>query len=194
MNPALIPVILQAGAGAAQLIGGSGSLFGNKRPEYEIPDALKQTLALAKIRASDPYAPGYSQAKSNVDLSTANLINAAPNKQESLGMIAGAQNAAYRDLAEMNAQSQYQDEMNLQQALGDYAKAEDLAFQMNEFGPYADRAQEGRNVVGAGLENLFTAADQYAMIGEDGKPKAKQTNQPLNWGLIIKALQMTGGV
>lgn len=168
MAPLALPAIIQGVAGIGQLLGGAIGTMGTKRPEYEIPDALKQSLALAKINFQDPNMPGYTQAKEVIDLQTANLIRGAQesgNAQQSIQQIAEAARLGSSDLARMNAEDQRRDQDQLNQILGKVAEAEDMQFQINEFGKFQDQSQRFADIFGAGLENVFGAADKGAMLG-----------------------------
>ncbi len=68
----------------------------------------------------------------------------------------------------MSEQGQRQDLQNLQQMSQQYAQAQDTEFQMNEFAPFADKAQEKRDMFGAGLENLMGAGTSFALLGQLG--------------------------
>lgn len=177
--------IAQGVVGLGQTIG--GALSGAKRPEYELPPALRESLALARINVANPYSAGYGQAKAQSDLTMANQIAAAQqqgNPQESIQTIAAGQQRAQRELEMYNEQDQKQDISNLQGELGKLQQAQDLMFQMNEFAPYADKSQQSKNMIGAGLENLFAAGDQYAQMGllKDlyGNKQSKQTGLDQN--------------
>lgn len=168
MAPLALPAIIQGVAGIGQLLGGAIGTMGTKRPEYQIPDALKQSLALAKINFQDPNMPGYTQAKEVIDLQTANLIRGAVdsgNAQQSIQQIAEAARLGSSDLARMNAEDQRRDQDQLNQILGKVAEAEDMQFQINEFGKFQDQSQRFADIFGAGLENVFGAADKGAMLG-----------------------------
>lgn len=151
-----------------------GFLSKGDRPEYEIPPALRESLALARLNVADPNAPGYGQAKAQADLTLSNQLAAAQqqgNPQESIQALAGAQQKTMRDLEMYNQQSQQQDYAGLQGELGKLQQAQDLQFQMNEFAPYADRAQQSKNMIGGGLENLFAAGDMFAQLSMMNGPK-----------------------
>lgn len=172
MDPVTIAMLLQAAAGTSQLAGGAFSLFDNERPERDIPDSLRQSMALAKIRFSDPYMAGYSEAKEGIDLATANALSAAQEGgaiQESAAGIAGQQNTAMRELAAANEADQDRDFDELQRMLQVMSQQEDMQFQMNEFAPFADRAQEGRDMVGAGFENIYGALDDFGLYSMSGR-------------------------
>lgn len=156
------------------LIGGGQTLFGlgktlfSKRPEKDIPPALRESLMLSKMMVSDPNAPGYTEAKASIDTATSNAIMAARqsgNAQESIGTVASGQTRGYLGLEEQNNQSQYQDLNNLQRSLDQMAQAQDTQEQYNKFAPYADQQQEGRDLFGAGLENIMGGLDAAAIAG-----------------------------
>lgn len=166
--PALIaaaPAIIQGVSGIAQLLSGAGKKA--KRPEYEIPDSVKQSLALSKMQATSPYMAGYSKAKTNIDLSTANKVAAAGqygNAQESLSGIMGQEASSLRNLDAANEEAQRKDVLNYQKSLKEYGSYEDLEFKLNKLDPYKDAAAEQRDIFGAGMENLFGAADKGGML------------------------------
>jgi len=171
--------LAQGAVGLGQVIGGAFSSA--KRPEYKMPEAVRQSLALAKMNVANPYSPGYSQAKAESDLTAANQLNAAQqqgNPMEAIQTIAGAQQKANRDLQMYNEQDQKSDVSNLQGELAKVAQAQDLMFQMNEFAPYQDKSQQSKNLIGGGLENLFGAGSQFTsmdllkkLYGPDGPAK-----------------------
>jgi hypothetical protein len=157
--------LAQGAIGGAQAIG--GMLSGSKRPEYKMPEAVRQSLALAKMNVANPYSPGYSQAKAESDLTAANQLNAAQqqgNPMEAIQTIAGAQQKANRDLQMYNEQDQKSDVSNLQGELAKVAQAQDLMFQMNEFAPYQDKSQQSKNLIGGGVENIFEAGGQLGQM------------------------------
>ena len=167
--------------GGAQMIG--GLLSSGKRPEYEIPPALRESLALARLNVADPNAPGYGQAKAQTELTLSNQLAAAQmqgNPQESIQALASAQQKSMRDLEMYNQQSQQQDYASLQGELGKLQQAQDLQFQMNEFAPYADKSQQSKNMIGGGLQNLYNAGDMYAQMGMINKMYGLNATGPQN--------------
>lgn len=152
-----------------QLIGSLGTKA--QRPRYEIPSALRSALGVAQVMASNPNIEGYSQAVDQINTTTANMVAGAQqagNAQESIASIAAAQGGQLRELAQANEQGQRQDLQQLQQMLQVYSQAQDQEFQMNEFAPYADKAQERRDVFGAGLENIMGGGSSFALLGQLG--------------------------
>ncbi len=189
---------LQLGLGAAQLIGGFLKQSG-RRPTYEIPDSVRQALALSRIRASDPYMPGYQQAKDQIDLVTSNAIRGAQESgsaQQSLPGIVGALQRENRNLGMENALSQERDMQGLQQLLMNYGNYEDQEFQMNEFAPYLEREQEGRDMFGAGLENLFgglNMSEVLKMYGAGGGQNRGQRNKGFSEDQVKTLFQLLSG-
>lgn len=169
---------IQIGAGVAK-----DAKARKARRDYEVPDALKQSLALAKIQAADPNAPGYTQAKGNIDLTTANQLFAAQtagNVGQNIQSLAAGQTAGYNELARMNAVSQQEDFVRLQQSLGSMADRQDLAYQLNYFAPNADERRQGENMVGAGVQNAFNV---YS-LSQYGRPT--YTRQYQDTGMIAR--------
>jgi len=165
MDPMTMMALAQGAMGLTQAIGGAFSSA--KRPEYKMPEAVRQSLALAKVNVANPYSPGYSQAKAESDLTMANQLSAAQqqgNPMEAIQTIAAGQQKANRDLQMYNEQDQKTDISNFQGELGKVAQAQDLMFQMNEFAPYQDKSQQSKNMIGGGIENIFAAGGQYAQM------------------------------
>jgi len=179
MDPFTLMSLVQGGVGIAQTI---GSLFKkDERPTYEMPNALKQSLALANAQVG-ARMPGYTQATDQANMVAANQLSAASqsgNALEAVQTIAGSQQGAMRDIAQLDAQSERQDIANLQQTLAQVAQAQDQEFMANEMAPYQDSSQEKRDLMGAGMENVFGAMNLFAVGGNPLKKKPGQTgNSP----------------
>lgn len=184
--PALAAAIpaLSMGVGGAQTLIGALGMLGNKRPDYEIPETVRQSLALAEMKFADPEIAGYDQAKANLDISAANAVQGAIQSgtgSEALGGIVGQQEQGYRQLAAMGAQQQEADFAGLQQSLNNFAAYEDMEYQMNEFAPYAQKFQLFSDMIGGGLENTMQGMDKALLIAGRGAsmPGMVQTNAPL---------------
>lgn len=165
---AAIPSIFQSIQGISQMIGGKKQLNNLERPVYEIPDAAKQSLALASSAFADPRMPGESQAYSRIGSAYSNYLRSAGETSNSLGGLASAQantNRAYGDLATQSAAHQEGDRSRLMSNLGTYAQYQDAQWQMNKFSPYADAYNEGRERIGAGQQNLFGGLNGLSSIG-----------------------------
>jgi hypothetical protein len=165
-----LPILVSGATSAAQLLGGFGKLA-RRRPEYEIPESARRALGMASARATDPRMPGYGQAQENINLAAANAMSAlqqSGNTAIGLQGVVGQAQAANRDLSAQNEMSQQRDLMSYESALGTMGEYEDLQFQMNEFAPYSDRQQEGRDMIGGGLENLMLTASGAELLGLRG--------------------------
>lgn len=158
------------GVGAAQTIGGLFKKAKAKRPEYEIPSEVYQTLAMARMQAEDPYAAGYTQAAEQLGTTTSNAIGQAAQSgsvAEMLPAIVAQQSLGMQQLQAQNIQQQAADQKMLMAALGEMAKSKDTEFQMNELAPYSDMYNESREMIGAGLQNLLSGAT-LATIDNEG--------------------------
>jgi hypothetical protein len=190
---AALPAIVQGAGSLAQLVGGAASLVGQERPEYEMPEGLRQSFALARARVTDPYMTGYGKALDNLNLSAVNAMKAASQTgggAESIASVHGAMNQGANQLAIANEESQDRDYQHLDQVLGAVAQDEQLQFQMNEFAPYAQRQQEGRDIVGAGFENLFGAADKFGLMSLAEKYGQGGTGRQPTSSLVMQKLNM----
>ena len=162
-------------AAAPAVIGLGQSIFGaikaskaeRNRPEYQVPDATMAATGLAGMRASNPYMPGYAQAKGNIDVAAANALQVASqggNVAATLQGVVGQQESGLRGLAQQSAE--YRDRAQSQYIgqLGELSKAQDMEFQLNEYAPYARKYQEGRDMFGAGLQNIMSGLGNLTMM------------------------------
>jgi len=74
---ALIPSAFQAVAGITQMNRGKRLLEGLQRPEYDIPDAEKQSLAIANAAYQDPKMPGENVAYSRIGQTLSQFLRAS---------------------------------------------------------------------------------------------------------------------
>ena len=166
---AALPSLIQTIAGGAQLLGGARRLNNLERPQYEIPQEAASALTLAAQRAGDPESLAITNARRQSNLNFANAINAAR-------LSGGGSAAAPALLAQANMQTnqiaaqqdQYRQAMEGQymDQLGQMAQRRDMQFQMNEFAPYAQTYNEGREMVGGGLENLYAGIGGLSSLGQ----------------------------
>ena len=171
MDPFTIMSLAKGALGLGQTI---GSLFKkDERPISEMPNALKESLALANAQVGSRM-PGYTQAVDQANMVAANQLAAAGqsgNALEAVQTIAGSQQGAMREIAQADAQAERQDIANLQNTLAQVAQAQDQEFMANEMAPYQDSSQEKRDLFGAGMENVFGAMNMYAVGGPMAKKK-----------------------
>ena len=157
MLPFLLPLIT---GGAQAVVGAIGSAL-NKRPQYEIPNAATQKLALAQAAASSNMAE-YGNALNNVGVNAANALSAAKESGNPMSVIAAIQanaNSATNNLDAQNAQYKQGQQQNLQNTLGEMGEYQDKRWQMNEYAPYVDRKKMFGDLVGAGIKNMVGGAD-----------------------------------
>ena len=163
--PIAIGLGLTAGAslfkgitGAKQIAAARRGLANLERPEYEIPEEVKASLALAQANMGK--MPGYQERKDAIGASVSTAATLARESGMPLAAISGVQGT--RDIAErtLNVDDQaYQTTArnDLSAALLKYADFKNLEFQMNEFAPYAEKYNEYREQLGAGESNVSGA-------------------------------------
>jgi hypothetical protein len=174
MDPMTLGLLLNTGGLIASQIGGN-------RPKYEIPDSAKQALGQARLLAYDQSAPGESRKMDAARLSSANAVRAAQeggNALEAVAGIQGQENRAVQGIladSEMAQRKDMDDYMNLLLQMGN---KEDMAFQMNEFAPYADKQNEMRDILGGMTQNLYNLSEKerlMKLLGGESTPDAVQT-------------------
>jgi hypothetical protein len=164
----MLPLAVQGAAGLAQTIGGISKMTA-KRPTYSMPNEIRQKTALAGMLANSDM-PNYGLEREANENAAANAIRAGLEGGvgvSGLSAIQSTQNAGNRGLAEANNNWKASQMQNWQNALAEQAKYKDQEWQMNTFAPYADRMQQGRQLLGSGLSNIIGAgtslmgANQY---------------------------------
>lgn len=145
-----------------------GSLFVNdSRPEYKVPPALQQAVALAQMRARDPMMPGQALMYEQNQLAAANALESAKNAgsvNESISQILAGLTKSNMDVNIQAQRDQKQDEQDLTQQLGKLADAQNMAFEINELGPAKDRYNEKRDMFGAGITNIFKSLESKQLV------------------------------
>jgi len=176
------PQLLKFGLGALQGAGGLGGMLSNQRPQFEIPQAAKQALSLANVRANSNM-PTYNNSVQNAQLATANQVSAAKeagNPMSVLPQLQANENAAMRGIDNQNLQYHDQTVQNQQQQLQRQADYQEQQFQLNKFAPYADKQNRSNQLIGSGISNMTGALDSAAstMMMDKLLGQQKQTN---NW-------------
>lgn len=158
MNPAVIQMVAGLAKGIASF----------NRPKYNASAEDEEALAIARAKAADKQMPGQSQIEDAISLSSANALAASSaSGGENIAAIQAADNKSRIDLGIASANHQDMDTANLQQGLRAMGEKRDLEFQMNKFAPYAQNYQEGRQMVGAGLQNMNTQYMLDKLYGKD---------------------------
>lgn len=179
---AAIPSLMQGVVGITQMIKGKRTLDGLQRPNYEIPSAVRQQLALSRQAFADPMMPGEARANSQIGASFSQGLRSARGTGNSMAGIAMMQanaNNAYGNLATTSAQFQEQDRANLMSNLGTFAQYQDQQWQQNKFAPYMDKYNQAREQIGAGQQNTFSALNGLSSVGMQYL-SAQQTAKPVD--------------
>lgn len=159
-----IPSMLKAGLSIAQLI--KGASMRPNRPEYEIPGALQEEVASARMEAGGRM-PGIGYAEDRLRQNAATgayrLQKGATNPNQLLAGLSNIQmqsNVAERGLLESEANDHYRRIGNLRQSLRALAGAQDRQFDLNKMQPYQDAARTKAALIQSGLTNAFGAAGE----------------------------------
>lgn len=188
----ILPALLSAIPSAFSLIQGIGQrkrgqriLDNLQRPEYQTPDEIMSMLTLAQARASDPYSMAEMNARRDIGVSGANAVSAAQmggNPNDVISGIVGQQGNSYNRLGAQVEADQAQRQANLTNMLGTVAKYKDLEFEMNKYAPWLQKYNEGREMVGAGNQNIFGGLNGLASVGSlfASLPNAS-VPQPVNY-------------
>lgn len=192
---AVLPAAYNLITGISQQVKGKKALRNLERPSYEIPKDLQTSLALAQSNYADPRFTGQAQAENRIGQNMANAVqntmDFGGNPMDNIAAIQGQSNAAYQSVAEEQARQQQADLANLQSMSQVMANAKDTQWQMNEFAPYAQKYNEGREQIGAGQTNVATGLGGLANIGTAllSQLDGKKTPTP-NLGSVVNTSQM----
>lgn len=149
------------------MIGGRNQIKNLDRPEYKIPDEILKAVEISRANAADPRFAGQSNLERQVALNQANALNAAASAGKGMYQVNAIQaqaNQAAQNIGAEQARQDRQDRADLSNMLGVLAKYKDQEWQMNKFAPYQDKYNEGRERIGAGMENIYGGLDNAALI------------------------------
>lgn len=175
------PAIYQGISGIKQIGRGRlGLATLGQRPEYEIPDEIKQMTAMARANVADPYMAGENRMLDQANQSAANAFaqsKEAGNPLAMLGSINANTNQSLNQIGIQSAQQQNMDVQALTQQLQNLGNYKDQQWQMNTFAPYQDKYSEYRDMIGAGNKNVFDALQtgSTAAINNFIKPTMAQS-------------------
>lgn len=169
--------------GASAVIGGVQMAKGyydqkkNKRPEYQIPEEVKQNLNQAQQQALQGLPEEQKQQYlSNLQRGSAQALASAGSRKGGLAGIAGladSQNQAYGNLLGMDAAARQANQQTLSAQRQNMADYKDKAWGINKENPYYERTAQNQAMIGAGMQNI-SGGLQMAGGGVAGmKPKAK---------------------
>tara|TARA_R100000329_G_scaffold71437_1_gene62260 strand:- start:195 stop:1106 length:912 start_codon:yes stop_codon:yes gene_type:complete len=162
----------QAGFGLYQTIKGAKDAKDNVRPTYEIPQSMLDAMDDAERMAIRglPEQTRQNFLQGMVDTRAASFEGLSDRKA-GIGAVAGVQQreiAGQQQLAQMDAEQRMRNISALQQMRQQMAQFEDREFDINEMQPYQDRAAAASALQGAGLQNIFGAAETYAKMEMSG--------------------------
>lgn len=171
MDPMMLTSLLQMAPGGIESLKGLGQIglgayqaFTNKRPEevkYEIPNEIKQILAMAKARSSNPFPEGdriRSEMGAQLGGAVQQTNQMAGGSGSSLGAIAdiyGKQLSTMNQLALKEFEAKKQAEDNLSGALGTMADYGDKQWDVNVRQPYVQKLQEYFSKRSSATSNIF---------------------------------------
>jgi hypothetical protein len=165
----MVGEIVKGALGVVQMVQGQEGLAGLERPKYERPSEISQMVGLDRQEYGDPTFPGQSSAQDRLDMSASagfNQAMASGNTLASLAALQAQNQAGQINLSNAAASHQAQQLAAYKNSLGIAAKFADQEFQMNEFAPYADKAQKYENMIGAGTKNLYGSLSGLGGIGD----------------------------
>lgn len=193
----MIPSIIQAGVGAAQLIGGS-RMSRTPQPEYEIPGAITEATTLAR-RSAQGDIPGLQAMQEAQRVNTANQLAS----MEKYGIIdPNAVSRAY------NQESQALGNIGLQNALYRTREKDKYAAALNVMGqeqanqwqwdkamPWQDKMEAASALQGAGMQNIMTGLQSGAdYFGQRDMMKTLGYNVPNMFGSTQQATNPMGNM
>lgn len=167
MDPITTSLLVSAASNIpGMILGGSQLLKSNRmnpeRPEYEIPEAERQALELAKSMAAESRIPGQSAIEGRLDQTTANTLATIERMGYGGASDINAASRAYgnqlekeTELGVAGAQLKQQNERNLEQALSRMGTYEDKQWKLNEYDPFQQESAAKAALYEGGMQNLF---------------------------------------
>lgn len=165
----MIGGLLKMGFGMGQFFQGQAGLSSLQRPEYETPREIQEMLALARMEYADPSMPGEMTERDRIAQQAATAFqqsSGAGNPFAATAAIQAGTQAANLNLTTQSAQYNRQDLEAYKRALETTSQFKDMEFQINEFAPYSEKAQEYRDMIGAGTKNMFGGFDQFGGMAD----------------------------
>jgi hypothetical protein len=161
--------IFNMGMGISQMVQGQAGLSQLQRPEYNTPREIEEMQALSRMEYQDPLMPGELAARDRLAQSSAKAYqqaSAAGNPFAAIAAIQAGQQAGDLNLSTQSAMHRAKDLEAYKRALQTTAKYRDMEFQMNEFAPYAEKAQEYRDMIGAGTKNVKSGISEFGGVAD----------------------------
>jgi len=162
----------QAGFGLFQTIKGGIDAKKNERPTYEIPESMRQAMdtseRMSQRGLDEQTRQNYLQGLTDT---RAAAFQGLSDRKAGIGAVAGVQQreiAGQQQLAAMDNEQRMRNIAALQDMRMRMASFEDKEFELNQMQPYQDRAAAASAMQGAGLQNVFGAAESYAKMEMSG--------------------------
>ena len=184
--------IAQTGIGAAQYFSGRKMAKNNVRPDYQIPDTIKQNLSQAQMTALEGLPPAAKEQYINNLQRSANFGLSAMSSRKGglagLGALQQNQNDAYNNLLSQDAIAHQNNQAGLMNARTQYAGFQDKQFELNKLNTYLQKQQTAQGLQGAGIQNAFgglntlsnTALQSSILRNQNQDGTNPTTGQPLN--------------
>ncbi len=160
----MAPGLIQGGLGLMQLA--AGSRMNPQRPQYEIPAAAQEELAMSRMQQNGRM-PGVNYAEQRINQNSAaagyGLNRAATNPNQILNGLASIQmnaNIASRGLMEAEAGDAIRRDSNLRRSLGVMAGYQNRKWEVDKMAPFQDAARTKAALIGGGLQNLSGGVGQ----------------------------------
>jgi hypothetical protein len=155
------PEAFKTALGISQAIKANRIARQTKRPAYEIPGAVKESVAMGREMAATGM-PGYEQYKAGLGGQTANAVRSikeaggsGPEKLAAISGAYGSQMGAQTQLGIQNSQARMQNVRSLQGELGRLGQYQDKAWQWNQQDPYVQAMESARRLREGANQNIY---------------------------------------
>lgn len=169
---AAVPGLFKTVSGAIQAGKGKKALKNLVRPEYFIPQEVKQASRMAQNDYLQKGLPGQALMENRVQGVTARGINDAKAVSSSSGDALDAVTKLYsgeqdqlRNIGLAAAQQDLQDAATYRQQLGIDADYAEKKWDINTFQPYAQKYGEAKAQIAAGNMNVSSGLDSIGQVG-----------------------------
>lgn len=153
--------LAQLGMAAYQTYKGSKAAEGLNRPQYEIPDEVKQKLSAAHLMALEGLPAAQKQEfVQNIQRGmNFGLRNLSDRKAGIAGLSSLVQSGddAYNKMLVEDATQKLENQKYLGTVQSEMGGFRDKAYQLNELEPYMQKSQSAAAMKGAGMQNIYGA-------------------------------------
>jgi hypothetical protein len=170
MEPMTMMMLAKGAMSAAQLVSGLAKEK-PKRPELKVSGATKEAVNRSRTLANSTTRAGRAQSNQAINQNASNAIQTAKGSTNDvsklLAVASGVQassNQAMQGQDALDAQFKQQSEGQYQQALGRQSYEEQMVHQ-DKLSQYDEAREEKAALVGAGIQNAMTVADDATSMG-----------------------------